>query len=163
MPHQKAEAQAKRDQFSIGSFSDHLTTLRAFQLWEALPYEKQAGFCVANFMSHNTMVMIKDIKQQLLNTLEELGFVSTSELASKQKRIAKTQLEAGSIEEEKQLCVVRAIVGAVMSPSIAFIEYGATRSNKRTPQKQKPQTHPSFVVMSGQSNILVHPGSVNAR
>ncbi|XP_072937350.1 putative ATP-dependent RNA helicase DHX57 [Epargyreus clarus] len=73
----KSEADARRREFSCFN-SDQLTTLRAYRKWqEAMKSSSHAAlvFASENYLSNKTLVMLADIKHQLLALLAAIGFV----------------------------------------------------------------------------------------
>ncbi|XP_047508278.1 putative ATP-dependent RNA helicase DHX57 isoform X2 [Pieris napi] len=73
----KAEADAKRREFACSN-SDQLTTLKAYKKWQqAMKSSTYAGLVFANehYLSHKTLLMLADIKHQLLGLLASIGFV----------------------------------------------------------------------------------------
>ncbi|XP_060804166.1 putative ATP-dependent RNA helicase DHX57 [Amyelois transitella] len=73
----KSEADAKRREYACAN-SDHLTTLKAYRKWQqAMKISTHAGFTFANenFLSHKTLLMLSDIKYQLLGLIADIGFV----------------------------------------------------------------------------------------
>ncbi|XP_063385238.1 putative ATP-dependent RNA helicase DHX57 [Cydia fagiglandana] len=73
----KGEADAKRKEFACSN-SDQLTTLRAYRKWQlALQRSTHAALVFANehYLSHKTLLMLGDIKHQLLGLLAAIGFV----------------------------------------------------------------------------------------
>ncbi|XP_041981256.1 putative ATP-dependent RNA helicase DHX57 [Aricia agestis] len=73
----KSEADAKRREFAMSN-SDQLTTLRAYRRWQqALKSSSHAAlvFAKEHFLSHKTLMMLGDIKHQLLGLLASIGFV----------------------------------------------------------------------------------------
>ncbi|XP_045484488.1 putative ATP-dependent RNA helicase DHX57 [Pieris rapae] len=73
----KSEADAKRREFACSN-SDQLTTLKAYKKWQqAMKSSTYAGLVFANehYLSHKTLLMLADIKHQLLGLLASIGFV----------------------------------------------------------------------------------------
>lgn len=73
----KDEADAKRREFSTCN-SDQLTILKAYKKWQkAAEVSRHAGqaFANENFLSQKTLIMLGDIKHQLLSLLASIGFV----------------------------------------------------------------------------------------
>ncbi|KAG7099212.1 hypothetical protein E1B28_001079 [Marasmius oreades] len=81
--HVRDQARAKKNSFCPrGVASDPLTTLEAFEQW----HEKQSvghyvtanQFCIDNFLSKPTLLMIEKLKGQLLGSLHKSGVISVS-------------------------------------------------------------------------------------
>ncbi|XP_059062693.1 putative ATP-dependent RNA helicase DHX57 [Achroia grisella] len=73
----KTEADAKRREFSCSN-SDQLTTLKAYRKWQqAMKNSTHSALVFANenYLSHKTLLMLADIKHQLLGLLASIGFV----------------------------------------------------------------------------------------
>merc|ERR1719409_1818059 len=58
--------------------SDHLTTLRAFDGWQAakaLGRREASSYCQQNFLSRNTLEMIEEMREQFRTLLAAIGFI----------------------------------------------------------------------------------------
>lgn len=67
---------AVRKKFSAGSYSDHMTVLRAFQQWQnARSNRYERSYCENNFVSSPVMEMVVGTRTQLLGQLRASGFV----------------------------------------------------------------------------------------
>lgn len=81
--HLKAEASAKKNFWSPDDFrSDVLAALRAYNAWWALQstgqYMSANRFCMDNFLSKPTLLLINKIKTQLLQSLYQAGVIDVS-------------------------------------------------------------------------------------
>lgn len=81
--HLKAQAAERKNALSPEEFrSDALTTLRAFDLWwemqSAGDYRAANQFCMENFLSKPTLLMIQKIKGHLLQCLYDCGAIDVS-------------------------------------------------------------------------------------
>ena len=81
--HLKVEAAQKKNSWSHEDFrSDALTTLRAFEAWRELQsrseYNSANRFCIDNFLSKPTLLLIQKIKGQLLQSLYRAGVIDVS-------------------------------------------------------------------------------------
>ena len=75
-PSLKKAALKSRHKFSSGSFSDHMTLLRAFQGWQRARAEgNERHFCARHQISSSTMEMVAGMRVQLLGQLRASGFV----------------------------------------------------------------------------------------
>nr|CAD7456186.1 unnamed protein product [Timema tahoe] len=75
-PSLKRSANLVKKKLSSGSFSDHMTLLRAFQMWQqARSNGWERAFCDKHFVSAATMEMVVGMRTQLLGQLRALGFV----------------------------------------------------------------------------------------
>jgi small subunit ribosomal protein S24e len=81
--HLKVEAQARKDAFTTSEYrSDALATLRAYKAWAAMQengeYLAANRFCVDNFLSKPTLLMIQKIRTHLLQSLHQSGVIAVS-------------------------------------------------------------------------------------
>lgn len=81
--HLKQQAADRKNSFSSEEFrSDALTTLRAYDIWWGKQgsgdYNGATRFCVDNFLSKPTLLMIQKIKGHLLQCLYDAGVIDVS-------------------------------------------------------------------------------------
>lgn len=81
--HAKVEAQARKNSWSPDEFrSDALASLRAFNAWWKLQaqrrYVEANRFCIDNFLSKPTLLMIQKVKEHLLKSLYQAGIIDVS-------------------------------------------------------------------------------------
>lgn len=81
--HLKEEAALRKNSFSPEEFrSDALATLRAYNEWWAMQsrgeYVSANRFCVDNFLSKPTLLMIQKIKAHILQSLYDIGVIDVS-------------------------------------------------------------------------------------
>lgn len=81
--HLKAQADARKQSFSPENFrSDALASLRAYNTWWAMQsrgeYVSANRFCVDNFLSKPTLLMIQKIKTHILQSLYDTGVIEVS-------------------------------------------------------------------------------------
>jgi small subunit ribosomal protein S24e len=81
--HLKTEAATKKNSFAHQEFrSDALATLRAYNSWAVLQergeYVTANRFCVDNFLSKPTLLMIQKIRRHLLQSLYHAGIIAVS-------------------------------------------------------------------------------------
>ena len=75
-PYQKRAAVAARKKLAAGTYSDHMTLLRAFQLWQRARADGwERAFCEKHFISGAIMEMVLGMRTQLLGQLRASGFV----------------------------------------------------------------------------------------
>lgn len=72
----REEADAAKMRFACG-MSDHLTMLRAYNEWDSLNGDAKFAFCRENFLGVRTLQAIGGLKRQLLELLNDAGFVSS--------------------------------------------------------------------------------------
>ncbi|XP_078362233.1 ATP-dependent DNA/RNA helicase DHX36-like isoform X2 [Oculina patagonica] len=134
------EAEQARARFAGDTRSDHLALLNAFQGWERSAQQgRERDFCWRNFLSVNTMKMIKDMKQQFSGLLYEIGFLDSSN----------PKAFAANYNSEN-LKLVKAILCAGLYPNVAKIEHHPRL--KRPPKLRTQQD----------GKVSLHPKSVNA-
>ena len=103
--HLKLEAAQKKNSWSHEDFrSDALTILRAFDVWSEMQsraeYNSANRFCIDNFLSKPTFMLIQKIKGQLLQSLYRAGVIDVS---------AGGQVDGGSDSSMKNLRVPPAL------------------------------------------------------
>ena len=81
--HLKEESARRKNSFSPEEFrSDALATLRAYNQWWAMQrrgeYMAANRFCVDNFLSKPTLLMIQKIKGHILQSLYDIGVIEVS-------------------------------------------------------------------------------------
>ncbi|XP_061575477.1 ATP-dependent DNA/RNA helicase DHX36 [Cololabis saira] len=136
-------ADMRRRVLSRNSKSDHLTIVNAFQGWEEA---KQRGarferdFCWDNFLSANTLQMLRNMKSQFAEHLVHAGFVS-----SKDPKDSKSNVNS---DNEK---LIKAVIVAGLYPKVAMIR--PSHSKKRPGVK---------VYTQADGKVCIHPKSVNA-
>jgi len=134
------EAENARSKFAGETRSDHLALLNAFQGWErAVRHGREKDFCWRNFLSGNTMKMIKDMKQQFSGLLCEIGFLDSSD-----PKAPAANHNSGNLK------LVKAILCAGLYPNVAKIEHH--RTFKRPPKLYTQED----------GRVFLHPKSVNA-
>ncbi|XP_074635335.1 ATP-dependent DNA/RNA helicase DHX36-like isoform X1 [Acropora palmata] len=135
------EAERARAYFAGDTRSDHLALLRAFQGWEqASRGGREREFCWRNFLSGNTMKMIKDMKQQFSSLLRDIGFLDSSDPKA-----------TSANHNSENLKLVKAILCAGLYPNVAKIEHH--RTFKRPPILRTLED----------GRVYLHPKSVNAQ
>ncbi|KRT80786.1 Ankyrin repeat-containing protein [Oryctes borbonicus] len=76
---EKGQANAKRKSLSFGSLSDHMSILKAFQMWQkAKQQRKERQFCQEYFISYGAMEIIMVTRNHLLGQLRACGFVPSN-------------------------------------------------------------------------------------
>ena len=69
-PDKRAEAAECHKGWKV-RFSDHLTLLNVYDAWCAVPQRHQRDFCRDNFLAHQSLEQIRDLKKQLLGCVQE--------------------------------------------------------------------------------------------
>uniref|UniRef100_A0A2C9LX57 DEAD-box helicase OB fold domain-containing protein n=1 Tax=Biomphalaria glabrata TaxID=6526 RepID=A0A2C9LX57_BIOGL len=71
----KEEATEKKKEFETNN-SDILTMLKAYQEWLESREKGVYNFCRDNFLSYKTLEMLSTLKQQYVEILSDIGFIS---------------------------------------------------------------------------------------
>ncbi|XP_061376870.1 putative ATP-dependent RNA helicase DHX57 isoform X2 [Danaus plexippus] len=164
----KSEADAKRREFACSN-SDQLTTLRAYRKWQqALKQSSHSALVFANenFLSHKTLVMLADIKHQLLGLLASIGFVP--DMPGLRKKMYKDSVQALTGEElncngtnDKLLAAILCAalypnVVKVLTPEKSFhMQIGGAIQRQPNPDELKFKT-------KSDGYVVLHPSSVNS-
>lgn len=164
----KAEADAKRRDFACAN-SDQLTTLRAYRKWQqAMKSSTHAALVFANenFLSHKTLVMLADIKHQLLGLLASIGFVpDMPDLRTKMRKDSVANLTGDELNlngnNDKLLAAILCAalypnVVKVLTPEKSFhMQAGGAIPRQPTPDELKFKTKTD-------GYVALHPSSVNS-
>ncbi|XP_023954179.1 putative ATP-dependent RNA helicase DHX57 [Bicyclus anynana] len=164
----KAEADLKRREFACSN-SDQLTTLRAYRRWQqALKTSTHAAvtFARENYISHKTLLMLADIKHQLLGLLASIGFVP--DMPDLRRKMRKDSVAALTGEElncngnnDKLLAAILCAalypnVVKVLTPEKAFhMQAGGAIPRQPTPDELRFKT-------KSDGYVALHPSSVNS-
>ncbi|XP_075976970.1 putative ATP-dependent RNA helicase DHX57 [Anticarsia gemmatalis] len=164
----KGEADAKRREFACSN-SDQLTTLRAYRKWQqAMKSSTHAAlvFASENFLSHKTLLMLADIKHQLLGLLASIGFVP--DMPALRKKMRKDSVANFTGEElnsngnnDKLLAAILCAalypnVVKVLTPEKSFhMQAGGAIPRQPTPDELKFKT-------KSDGYVALHPSSVNS-
>ncbi|GJE86121.1 ATP-dependent RNA helicase [Phanerochaete sordida] len=153
--HLKDEANARKNSFCPEDFrSDALATLNAYNQWWAMQsreeYVRANKFCIDNFLSKPTLLMIQKIKAHILQSLYDIGVIEVSAggvLASRPPRTRGAQL-AVPPELNKNggsNPLLAALIAIAVQPKFAV------RSSDKTYRTAQDKT------------VFIHPSSVNHR
>ncbi|XP_034231091.1 ATP-dependent DNA/RNA helicase DHX36-like [Thrips palmi] len=130
-----------RMQLSNGSKSDLLLTGDVLMQWEMEVKNGNGGpFCWRNFLSQNTLNMLKDLKKQFVHHLHDMKFLETS-----------NPFADASNVNSNNTSLVRAIICAGLYPNVAYLHkcrrIGSGRNVKKmtTPQDGRVVMHPKCV------------------
>ncbi|XP_076451266.1 ATP-dependent DNA/RNA helicase DHX36-like [Babylonia areolata] len=140
------EADKARKELAEGSKSDHLVLINAMKGWErSLSRGSDRQYCWDNFLSANTLRMLKDMKKQLAELLYDLNFVS-----SKNPREHQSNIHSGDHS------LVKAVLCAGLYPHVAKVA-------KAPRPGDPPYKMVSLHTKDGRGKVAVHPKSVNCR
>ncbi|XP_063298636.1 ATP-dependent DNA/RNA helicase DHX36 isoform X1 [Pelobates fuscus] len=135
-------ADARRKELSKNTKSDHLTVLNAFLGWEECKWQgarAERNYCWENFLSSNTLQMLRNMKEQFAEHLLGAGFVSS--------RNAKDPKSNINSDNEK---LIKAVICAGLYPKVAKI---------RPSFGKKKQMVKVYTKSDGK--VSIHPKSVN--
>uniref|UniRef100_A0A8D0G5J0 RNA helicase n=1 Tax=Sphenodon punctatus TaxID=8508 RepID=A0A8D0G5J0_SPHPU len=135
-------ADARRKELSKNTKSDHLTVVNAFAGWEeaqrcSFRYEKD--YCWENFLSSNTLEMLRNMKGQFVEHLLAAGFVNS--------RSPKDPKSNTNSDNEKLL---KAVICAGLYPKVAKIRPSLSKKRKMVK-----------VCTKTDGTVNIHPKSVN--
>ncbi|KAJ3690094.1 hypothetical protein LUZ61_019258 [Rhynchospora tenuis] len=130
----KEEADAVKRSFAGDSCSDHIALLRAFEAWKlARRNGREKSFCWENFLSPITLKMIDDMRNQFIDLLSEIGFISKA-------RGVKAYNQYGN-----DLEMISAVLCAGLYPNVIQCKRRGKRSAFYSKDVGKVDLHPSSV------------------
>ncbi|GFO08215.1 hypothetical protein PoB_003472000 [Plakobranchus ocellatus] len=136
-------ADQARKQLSANSKSDHIMLINAYRGWEeSLNFGNNHQYCWQNFLSENTLKMLRDMKRQLAELLYDIGFLA-----------AKSPKHLAANKNSDSLSMIRAVLCAGLYPNVAQVTK-ATRPNTKRPSGVK-------MSLKGDNRVFGHPKSVN--
>ncbi|KAK9449238.1 P-loop containing nucleoside triphosphate hydrolase protein [Limtongia smithiae] len=148
---------AARCEFA-GGHGDVIADARAFMEWESRirgggGYRDARAWCETNYLSFKTMEDIASARDQYLNALLEIGFISSTARRSAAKENSSTNVQYG---------LVRALLAAAMTPSVARIQlpekkYVAVSSGA---VELDPEAKTIKLFTREDGRVFVHPSSV---
>lgn len=160
-------ADNKKKEFAVGN-SDQLTVLKAYKVWQKqCSISRLAGqnFVQENFLSWRTLVMLGDIKQQLLELLASIGFVSPDSIRKRRSGndqiLTQTGPELNANGENNRLLV--AILCAALYPQVVQVltpEKSYTASATGAVPKQLRACDLRFKTRDD-GFVFLHPSSIN--
>lgn len=158
----KEEADRIKAQFAEGRISDHGAYLAAFDAWQRAGGSGRGGqgrggadFAWRNFLSHSTLCMIEDMKEQFLRLLRESGLLrplSASNAADARRTMysaARGRYYDPWLNKNSECWpLVKGVLTAGLFPSVARIDFGRNRCTMFTKNDGVVKPHP------GSSNDL---------
>ena len=138
----REESAAAKKSFACHN-SDQLTLYNAYQQWSGMRTKgrsQEHNFCKRYFLNQQSLVMIESLKTDLLNTLEESGFVKSN--------IREPTVISHLNRHSKNIELVKAVLSAGLSPNIAVCKKLITDSSV---------CH----FYNKTERVFVHPQSVN--
>uniref|UniRef100_T1JES8 RNA helicase n=1 Tax=Strigamia maritima TaxID=126957 RepID=T1JES8_STRMM len=134
-PSQKRASAIARKKLAAGTYSDHMSLLRAFQAWQKARSDGwERAFCEKNFLSAATMEIVVGMRTQLLGQLRASGFVRAR--------------GGGDIRDlnsnSENWAVVKAALCAGTYPNLIRVD--RERIQLMTQKESKVRFHPSTVL-----------------
>ncbi|XP_037089684.1 LOW QUALITY PROTEIN: ATP-dependent DNA/RNA helicase DHX36-like, partial [Pollicipes pollicipes] len=126
------QADLARHRLSEGLLSDHMTMVNAFNLWTAA--RDRPTFARRNFLSGSTLEMIRATRQQFLEHLHKLRFVSNTQAR-----------EPALNENSYNLGVIRAVISAGLYPNVLYARKTRSRVLCSSPEG-RVSLHPKCVI-----------------
>lgn len=105
------EANKAKLELGLGESSDHIALAEALKRYEdALLYRQAGRFCSDNFLSWNTLKLLKDMKEQFAKHLHEMKFLDSDD-----------PTDPSANRNSHNLGMVKAIVCAGLFPNVAVV------------------------------------------
>ncbi|XP_031779462.1 3'-5' RNA helicase YTHDC2 [Nasonia vitripennis] len=155
-PSKKQAAMLARKEFASNTYSDHMSVLRAFQIWQnARANGWERAFCEKNFISAAVMEMVVGMRTQLLGQLRASGFVKSR--------------GSGDIRDlnsnSENWAVVKAALTAGLYPNLIRVD--REHAQLRTQKEVKVFFHPSSTLRDFSKSLRttsaqVHAANVNS-
>lgn len=151
--HLKEQAAARKNSFSPEEFrSDALAALRGFNKWWSMQsrgeYVSANRFCVDNFLSKPTLLMIAKLKSHILQSLYDVGVIEVSAggiTAHRPSRKAELTVPDQLNANGESLPMLAALITIALQPKFAI------------------KTSDKAYRTSQDKAVLIHPSSVNNR
>ncbi|KAJ8083994.1 hypothetical protein PM082_002761 [Marasmius tenuissimus] len=154
--HLREQARAKKYSFSPpGVASDPLTTLNAFKQWNEMQsighYSSANQFCIENFLSKPTLLLIDKLKKQLLGSLHKSGVISASGGGDLSVGYGdRYRIPPELNENADSTPLLSALIASSLQPKFAV---RASERILRTPTDKAVMIHPSSVNHSNNKAI----------
>ncbi|KAJ1522137.1 hypothetical protein ONE63_002448 [Megalurothrips usitatus] len=130
-----------RLQLSNGSKSDHLLTGNVLMQWEDEVARGRGGqFCWKNYLSQNTLTMLRDMKKQFVHHLHDMKFLQSSNPRAPASNV-----------NSNNTSLIKAIICAGLYPNVAFLRKSMKKGNFNMKKITTPQD----------GRVVLHPKSVN--
>ena len=143
----KHQADAARRALAADTRSDHVPLVRAFEGWKRARREGGHGrgreFCRVNFLAHNTLELMADMRRQFWDLLEGIGFVGGGDGGS--GRGAMDEPRASHNRHAHDVGLLRAVICAGMFPNLVCVRRRGKRCEFKTHEDGKVDLHPSSV------------------
>ncbi|XP_045521855.1 ATP-dependent DNA/RNA helicase DHX36-like isoform X2 [Pieris brassicae] len=156
----ETEVKAVKRRLAMGEPSDHVALSEAIMQWESCSYRDRRSFAFDNFLSNNTLELLTDMKKQLGENLQQMGFLSSSNLQAQWEN-----------RNWNNISLFKAIIAASLYPNVAQVRWRNIKSYKKPPaiisycpEDGKVKVHPSSVMaiahgMKKHEEICTNPGA----
>lgn len=152
--------------------SDHLTVLKAYNGWQdarARGGSEERVYLSRNYLSYNTLCMIRDMKRQFAELLSEMGFLRSGVDKRHMERLTGDGVAEATGEVANKyssnLKLVQAVIVAGFYPNVARVILPAKSklAGKKGEKKIAPIT-PDQLSFESKSHgrVAIHPSSVLA-
>ncbi|KAL7419306.1 hypothetical protein Q5752_006143 [Cryptotrichosporon argae] len=146
----KAEADAIKDSWSPLAFrSDPLAIVAAYNKWvvfeERKDYRSGTQFCSDNFLSKPTLLQIKQVKESLLQSLEQAGVIAVSAGGNVRRPARRGEVPVELRKNDNSLPLLAALIAMASAPNFAI------RTSEKTCRTSQDKT------------VFIHASSVNSR
>jgi hypothetical protein len=171
----RTEARMARKEFSRNVHgnplrSDHLSVVRAFDMWEKMLADKgksrAQAWCRSKFLSWSTLQSIKRTRRELLGYLRALGFIADARRGGGGGEGGRGNATLRSDRNAKKNAIVLAALASGMWPNIATVTPRAQTGTSSTSggHKRKPKKGGDLpAVRTKREAASIHPASVNHR
>ncbi|XP_076875887.1 ATP-dependent RNA helicase DHX29 [Brachyhypopomus gauderio] len=149
----KEEANLAKDSLAIAN-SDHLTIYNAYLGWQRARREgmrSEMAYCRTHFLSRTSLITIENVKQELVQMVEQTGFSSTSTVLPGGRR-RRGEAQCPISLPKQNIPVLVAVLTAGLYDSVGRV--------LATPSVD-PQERVVCMVDTAQGKAQVHPSSVN--
>ncbi|XP_036369202.1 ATP-dependent DNA/RNA helicase DHX36 isoform X3 [Octopus sinensis] len=133
-------ADQQRKMLAEGSKSDHIMLINAYKGWrKSVAGRYDYSYCHQNFLSSNTLKLLKEMKGQFASLIHQLGFISQPNPS-----------ERNANKNSDNLELIKAIICAGLYPNVAKV------------QKPSMGKRPTILQTKIEKRVSLHPKSVNS-
>uniref|UniRef100_A0A8D8LV21 RNA helicase n=1 Tax=Cacopsylla melanoneura TaxID=428564 RepID=A0A8D8LV21_9HEMI len=127
-----------------GATSDYTVLINAMKGWEtALEQGYSHDYCRENFLTNNTLLLLRDMKDQFSRHLHDMKFIGSNNPKAEQANL-----------NSHNTALVNAIIASGLYPNVGVI--------KRTRWNNKMNKHFSSITTPDDGKVCIHPKSVNS-
>ncbi|KAL1464523.1 hypothetical protein WDU94_004159 [Cyamophila willieti] len=126
-----------------GATSDYTVLINAMKGWEtALEQGYAHDYCRENFLTNNTLLLLRDMKDQFSRHLHDMKFIASNNPKAENSNL-----------NSHNTALVNAIIASGLYPNVGVI--------KRTKWNNKMNKHFSSITTPDDGKVCIHPKSVN--